>query len=164
MSISSVNASGIEARGPVFGPYAGWSAIAIADAPDGDTGRCGVRPTAACRSRAPQRSVTLAYRLGAYLDWSAQDITVGADGRPRLLRTSPSGLASIVTIDEAGLPRTGGRYTLPGFTPRRIAAADDGVTRVLFSSDDGQGEVLLLDSDNHADLEEGGPPARERRS
>jgi len=150
MSISSVNASGIETRGPVFGPYAGWSAIAIADAPDGDTwalwratdGRVSL-------SKHHNGSVTLAYRLGAFLDWSAQDITVGADGRPRLLRTSPSGLASIVTIDEAGLPRKGGRYTLPGFTPRRIAAADDGVTRVLFGSDDGQGEVLLLDSDNH---------------
>ena len=149
MSISSVNATGNAVRGPVYGPFAGWSAIAIADVPNGGTWALW-RSTdgRAALSLHRDGEMTVVHKLGAYLDWSAADVAVGADSRPRVLRTSPSGLASVVTIDEHGSPILGGRYTLPGFTPRRIAAGSDGLTRLLFSSEDGQGEVLLLNGDN----------------
>jgi hypothetical protein len=39
-------------------------------------------------------------------------------------------------------------HRLTGFAPRRIAAGADGRTRLLFGSDDGVGELLLLESDN----------------
>jgi hypothetical protein len=149
MRIASVNASGITAIGPEYGPTSGWSAIAIADGPADDTwvlwrsadGRAAV-------SLHRHGAMTAAFLLAAYQDWSADDLTVGADGRPRVLRTSPSGLASVVTIDERGLPTSGGRFTLPGFTPRRISAGADGLVRLLFGSEDGQGQILLLDANN----------------
>ncbi len=149
MLIARVSTSGAVADGPVYGPTGGWSAVAIADGPGGDAwvlwraahGRTGL-------SLHRDGAKVASYTYEAYLDWSAQDVAVAADGRPRLLRTSPGGLASVVTIDAAGRLTAGRRYELPGFTPRRIAAGADGSTRLLFGSDDGQGELLLLDSDN----------------
>ena len=73
---------------------------------------------------------------------------MATDGRPRLLRTSPGGRASVATIDAEGRMVADQRYTAPGFTPRRIAAGADGQTRLLFSNGDGQGELLRLNPDN----------------
>lgn len=149
MSIARVSTSGAVADGPVYGPAEGWSAIAIADAAGGDTwvlwratdGRAGL-------SIHRDGVVRSSYHFAAHLDWAVEDLAVAADGRPRVLRTSPGGLASVATVDAAGRLTEGQRYTLPGFTPRRIAAGADGLTRLLFASGDGQGELLLLDSDN----------------
>ena len=81
------------------------------------------------------------------MEWVAEDVAVGADGRPRILRTSPGGRASVVTLDGDRLVDDR-RHELSGFTPRRIAAGADGQTRLLFSDGDDQGELLLLAPDN----------------
>jgi hypothetical protein len=51
-------------------------------------------------------------------------------------------------VDAAGKLTAERELYSPGLTPRRIAAGADGATRVLFSSEGGRGELLLLNSDN----------------
>ncbi len=149
MFVAMVNASGAVTEGQEYGPATGWSAIAIADGPGSETWVLW-RSTDGRAALSAHRDGTMvsSYKYAAHLDWTAEDVAVAADGRPRLLRTSPEGLASVATIDTAGRLMTGQRYGLPGFTPRRIAAGSDGSTRLLFGSEDEQGELLLLNGDN----------------
>jgi photosystem II stability/assembly factor-like uncharacterized protein len=149
MSVANYDSHGATNGGPEYGPAPGWSAVSIADGSGDDTwvlwrssgGRWALSAHRFGRMMA-------SHNYGAHLDWSAQDLAVATDGRPRVLRTSPAGLASVVTIDSRGGLSAGQRYTLPGFTPRRIAAGADGQARLLFGSDDGQGELLVLNADN----------------
>ncbi len=149
MSIARVDSNGAATEGPVYGPASGWSAVAIADGPGGDTwvlwrssdGR-------AALSVHREGTMVSSYKYAAHQDGAVEDVTVAADGRPRILRTSPAGLASVATVDAAGELTTGQHYELPGFTPRRIAAGADGRTRLLFGSEDGHGDLLLLNPDN----------------
>ncbi len=159
MFVARVNASGVATEGPTYGPAGGWSAVAIADGPGGDTWVLW-RSTDGRAALAVHRDGTMvaSYTYDAYLDWSAQDVAIGADGRPRLLRTSPEGLASVASIDAAGRLASSARYSLPGFTPRRIAAGADGRTRLLFGSEDGQGALLLLKPDNTLSARQALPP------
>jgi photosystem II stability/assembly factor-like uncharacterized protein len=148
MLIARVDASGATTDGHTYGPSPGWSAIAIADGAGDDTWvlwRSSNGRTALSVHR--DGSMVASYQYAAHLDWSAQDVTLAADGRPRLLRTNAGGLASVVTIDGEGRISAGQRFSLPGFTPRRIAAGADGRIRLLFSSGDGQGELLLINPD-----------------
>ncbi len=149
MSIARVSASGAVSEGLVYGPAPGWSAVAIADAAGNDTWILW-RATNGRLALSVHRDgeMVWSYKYAADADWSAEDLTVGEDGRPRLLRTGPDGLASAATIDAGGRLTASQSYGLPGFTPRRIAAGADGLTRVLFGGDDGHGELLLLNPDN----------------
>ncbi len=149
MYIAGVNSTGATTEGLVYGPAPGWSAVAIADGPGGDTWVLW-RATDGRASLSLHRDGTMvtSYKYFAHLDWSAVDVAVAADGRPRLLRASPGGLASVSTVDAAGQLTAGQAHEVPGFTPRRIAGGADGHTRVLFDSGDGHGELLLLHSNN----------------
>ncbi len=82
---------------------------------------------------------------------AAEDITVGADGRVRVLRTSPNGHMEISTVDDAGGLTAAQSYDNSGFTARRISSGSDGLTRVLWNAPDGRGSVWLLNSDNTVD-------------
>ncbi len=149
MRIARVDSSGATTDGPEYGPAPGWSAVAIADGPGGDTWALwrSTDGRAALSSHRELRMVS-SYKYFAHLDWSAVDVAVAADGRPRLLRTSPGGLASVATVDGTGRLTAEQHFELPGFTPRRIAAGADGQARLLFDSSDGQGELLRLNADN----------------
>jgi len=61
---------------------------------------------------------------------TAEDITVGVDGRPRVLRTNPNGNMGVWTVDTAGHLTDGQTYSNFGYVPRRISAGADGLTRV----------------------------------
>ena len=149
MRIASVSASGDVAEGPLYGPAAGWSAVAMAEGLGseawvlwrGTDGRFAV-------SLHRDGEMVFSFKYRADLPWAVEDLAVGADGRPRLLRTSPGGLASLATVDAEGRLVGTHDYELPGLTPRRVAAGGDGLTRILFSDGDGNGELLLLNPDN----------------
>ncbi len=149
MSIARMNSSGGTSDGPEYGPAPGWSAVAIADGPGGDTWVLW-RSTDGRAAVSVHRDGTMvaSYKYAAQLDEAVEDVAVAADGRPRILRTNPAGLASVATVDATGRLTAGQHYELPGLTPRRIAAGADGRTRLLFGSGDGRGELLLLNPDN----------------
>jgi len=149
MSIANVSSTGVTTGGLVYGPAPGWSAVAIADGSGDDTWALW-RSTDGRSALSVHREGTMvaSYKYAAEPEWSVEDLAVATDGRPRLLRTSPGGLASIATIDAEGRLTADQRYSVPGFAPRRIAAGADGQTRLLCLNSDGQGELLRLNSDN----------------
>jgi len=149
MSIANVSSTGVTTGGLVYGPAPGWSAVAIADGSGDDTWALW-RSTDGRSALSVHREGTMvaSYKYAAEPEWSVEDLAVATDGRPRLLRTSPGGLASIATIDAEGRLTADQRYSIPGFAPRRIAAGADGQTRLLCLNSDGQGELLRLNSDN----------------
>jgi hypothetical protein len=149
MFVARVSASGAVQKGPTYGPAPGWSAIAIADGPGTDTWVLW-RATDGRWAVTPHRDGVM---VGAYIhvvdaDWSVEDLAVGVDGRPRLLRTQPDGTASVTTIDSDGRLVFERFHERPNLRPRRIASGADGLTRLLFTGSDGNGELLVLDSAN----------------
>ena len=159
MSIATVSQTGAASPGPQYGPYPGWSAVAISaqaaqggiipEGTDVDTWvlwRC----TDGRVSISIHRAGVLAsvFRFGASPGWVAEDITVANDGLPRLLRIHPDGRASVSTFDPEGTLTAEQIYTNPGFLPRRLSAGGDGLTRLLWTDADGVEDVWLLNRDN----------------
>ena len=158
--ISSLDSSGRRADGPDYGPYRNWSAIAIADGP-GETWVLW-RAADGRMSLSVHRELAMeaVLRFAASPGWAAEDLTVGADGRPRVLRVSPDGRAEISTVDLQARLANSQVLANPGFEPRRIAAGPDGLTRLLWGSEDGSDSLTFLNADNtaHAEPPEAPPP------
>jgi hypothetical protein len=148
MTIASVDSHGAATNGQFFPPVRGWSAIAIADAPDGSTwslwrsfdGRWSLD-----RQRAGVSDTV--FRFGAEPDWAVEDVSVGADGQPRVLRTRRDGTAEVSTVDAQGRLLFRRTYEKPGDGARRISAGPDGLTRLLWGRSGGD-QVWLLNADN----------------
>ena len=87
-------------------------------------------------------------RFDASPGWAAEDVAVGADGRPRLLRVHPDGRAEVSTVDSQAKLTNAQVHANTGFAPLRIAAGPDGLTRLLWGSADGRDSVTLLNEDN----------------
>jgi photosystem II stability/assembly factor-like uncharacterized protein len=152
MFIATVSQTGAASSGPQYGPYSGWSAVAIAEVAEGTDVDTSVlwRCTDGRVSISTHRAGVLAsvFRFGASPGWAAEDITVAADGLPRLLRIHPDGRASVSTIDAGGTLTAEQIYTNVGFVPRRISAGPDGLTRLLWTDADGVEDIWLLGLDN----------------
>jgi photosystem II stability/assembly factor-like uncharacterized protein len=148
MFIAGVDPSGNVTLGPAYGPYGDWTAIALADSPDGSTWVLW-RATDGRSSVSIHRDLAMdeVFRFPASPDWAAEDITVAADGRPRLLRVGADDHAEVSTIDALGNLKDAQTHS-PGWRPRRIAAGPDGLTRLLFSDGGGGANVFLLNPDN----------------
>jgi photosystem II stability/assembly factor-like uncharacterized protein len=149
MSLASIGFTGSVAMGPTYGPYFGWSAVAVASRTDASTWvlwRCSDGRSGMTQHRAGELEAAL--RFDASPGWAAEDLTVGIDGRPRLLRVNSDGRAEVSTVDTQGRLTDAQVHTNPGFAPRRIAAGPDGLTRLLWGSDDGRDSVTLLSADN----------------
>ena len=148
MFLASVDSSGGVTLGPSYGPYKSWTALALADAPDGSTWVLW-RATDGRASVSVHRDLVMGeiFRFDSSPDWAAEDITVAADGRPRLLRVGADNNAQVSTIDALG-HLTAAKTHSPGWRPRRIAAGPDGLTRLLFSDAAGTANVWLLNPDN----------------
>jgi photosystem II stability/assembly factor-like uncharacterized protein len=149
MSLSRIDASGNVTLETAYGPYQGWTAVALADTPDGSTwvlwhatdGRTSV---SIHRDRGVMVKVL---RFPASPGLAAADITVASDGRPRLLRVGTDGKAEVSTIDASGNLSDAQTHN-PGWRPRRIAAGPDGFTRLLFSDGSGAAKIWRLKPDN----------------
>ena len=126
-----------------------WTAVAIANSSEGawvlwrcTDGRAGL-------SLHDADGVMLrSFQWAASPGLAAEDITVGVDGRPRVLRTNPNGNMEVWTVDTAGRLTDGQTYSNFGYVPRRISAGADGLTRVLWNDVGGFGSVWLLNADN----------------
>jgi hypothetical protein len=148
MSVTRMDATSAPRFGHAYGPAQGWSAVAIADGPEGawvlwrcTDGRAGL-------SLHDATGLMLrSFQWAASPGLAAEDIAVGADGRPRLLRTS-SLQAEIWTVGADGQLTAGQSYGSFGYVPRRISVGADGLTRVLWNYVGGHGSVWLLNADN----------------
>jgi photosystem II stability/assembly factor-like uncharacterized protein len=155
MRIALVEADGTLSRGPQYGPFSGWRAVAISDAPGGPTwvlwrstdGRAGA-------TRHIAGALTAVYVYAAIPEFTVEDIAVGSDGRARVLTTSSAGAMQVWTVQADGSRSVGAIEENPGLVPRRIAAGEDGLTRVLWSDGAGAGAVWVLDGETRVSTHE----------
>jgi hypothetical protein len=146
MYLSATAPDGTTSVGPDYGPTAGWSAIAISDAPDGTTWvlwRCTDGRAAVSIHR--EGLMLASFRLEAILDWAVEDLTMASDGRARILATTTAGHMQIWTVGPNGVRIVGESRELAGVAPRRIDAGADGFTRVLWTDRAGRAVVSRFD-------------------
>jgi hypothetical protein len=150
MNVARMDSSGAVTPGVVYGPAAGWTAIAIAAGADGThvlwrctDGRGGISVHDA--GGAMTSSSKWPASVAGFVD---DDIAVGGDGRTRLLRTNVAGHAEVSTIDVSGHPTSAQVFVNSSFQGRRISAGADGRTRLLWNTPDGTAQVWVLNSDN----------------
>jgi hypothetical protein len=147
--VARVDSSGVLKPGPHYGPTRGWTAVAITDGPGGTRVLWRCTDGRGGTSLHDAGGVMLGSSVWpASAGYAAEDLAVGADGSPRLLRTNPNGDVEVSTIDAAGHPSAAQILSNSGFTPRRISAGADGRTRILWNAPDGSGSVWILDTDN----------------
>jgi hypothetical protein len=149
--LQTINASGEIGRSLSFGPYTGWSAVAIADGPDGLTrllwnhsdGRAGL-------SLVSSEGIITTARYESVAGSTAIDVAVGADGQSRILWTHDDGRMTLWRVDSAGNPTAlGPIYTPPpGLTASRITTGHDSLTRVLWTGMNGTLVLWIMSADN----------------
>jgi hypothetical protein len=142
MYVASLDAAGSLHAGPVYGPTASWTAIALADAPDGGTWVLWRNPDGRSAFSIHRDGVMDSFaRFDASTDGAVVDIAVGADGKARILVADAAGNARIWTVASDGSRTAGDSMAIAGLSPRRISAAADGGLRLLWTAG-GQGTVF----------------------
>ena len=145
MYVASLDASGSVSPGPQYGPAGAWSAIALADAPDGATWVLWRSPDGRSAVSIHRDGVmTSSVRFEASADGAVVDLAVGGDGDARILVADAAGAARIWTVDSDGSRSAGDPLVVTGMSPRRLAAGSDGALRLLWASRSGAGAVSSL--------------------
>ncbi|MGO8671272.1 MAG: Ig-like domain repeat protein [Capsulimonadaceae bacterium] len=135
-----------------FGPYAGWSATAIADGPDGMT-RVLWASTAGAVSIWNLDAATGVFTqnsFGPYPGWTADGLSVGTDNTTHVLWTN-AGQAAIWNLNA-----TTGAFTqmsygpFKGWSATTISDGQDGELRTLWLSSAGAASIWNLDNDTGA--------------
>ncbi|MGO8670645.1 MAG: fibronectin type III domain-containing protein [Capsulimonadaceae bacterium] len=132
-----------------YGPYPGWTPLAIADGPDGFTRVLwtGAKGAAAIWSVDTTTGDYTQNSFGPYNNWTATELSVGADNTTHVLWLSASGAAAVWNYNTA----TGG-YTQNSYgpyatwTPGPIADGPDGLTRLLWTNTGGAASIWSLDN------------------
>ena len=103
MYLTSVDGAANVRLGPSYGPFAGWTALAIADAPDGST-RVLWRANDGRFSISVHHGLAMGevVRFAAIPGRAAADITVASDGNARVLLLGGDGTAEVATVDALG--------------------------------------------------------------
>lgn len=123
-----------------YGPYAGWTAKAVADTPDGHTHLIWNHSPdglVAVWDVAKDGNFT-AQNYGPFSGWSAQALSAGPDGRLHILwNHSPDSQMSLwaITADANVTYKNYGPFT--GWTAKGVATGGDGNTDVLWTNTDG---------------------------
>ncbi|MGI4789344.1 MAG: hypothetical protein ACRYFS_10905 [Janthinobacterium lividum] len=131
----------------VYGPYAGWKAVALAEGPDGHVrliwdnadGRVSVwnlsdaNPAATCMI------------YGPYGGWTGAGLTVGPNNTVHLFWNCTDGRVSVWNLSDAHPDATCLVYgPYAGWKASALAAGPDGHPRLLWTSTSGQGSVWNL--------------------
>ncbi len=132
-----------------YGPFAGWSAVAAADGPDGQTRLLWDKTdgTASVWSLNAATSSYSQFSFGPYPGWTAKTLSVDSGGTTHILWTNTSGQASVWNYSTST-----GRYTqtsygpFAGWTAKAIADGSDGKQRVLWDKPDGTASVWSLNN------------------
>ncbi len=146
--LSSVDSSGAMTDGPDYGPYPKWTAVAVADGPGATWVLWRAADGRVSLSLHRALAMETVFRFDASPGWAAEDLAIGSDGRPRLLRVNADGRAEVSTVAADGRLTDAQVHANPGFQPLRIAGGPDGLTRLLFTDADGAANVFLLNPDN----------------
>ncbi len=123
-----------------FGPFAGWTARAMADDRTGKT-RILWTNTSGQISLWNLNSATGAYTFsnyGPYPGYAATALAVGADGSPRILWNRSDGQISLWKVDTSGGFTFSNYGPYPGYTASALAAGEDSQPRILWTRTDGQ--------------------------
>jgi len=74
-----------------------------------------------------------------------KDVSLGPDGRSRLLWDNPNGAASVWVVNASGQFETGQEFGFfPGWRPRAISTGLDSQSRLLWNHTDTRASLWLL--------------------
>ena len=129
-----------------YGPYPGWTAVALADGPDGQTRMLwdNTDGRASIWSLNNATGVFTFHNFGPYAGWAAAGISVGSEDTTHVLWNKTDGTISLWNYSPDGgtfIYRNYGPYD--GWSARAIADGPDGNTRILWNNTDGR---MSLDS------------------
>ena len=161
MTLESVNSAGVVTQAGPFGPYAGWTARAIAS---GDDSLTRVLWTHSDGSTAlwlvAPLGVAASFRYPATAGLAAIDVAAGADSDTHILSIRADGAAVIQTIDAAGnVTRSFSLGPYAGWRATAISDGPDGLTRILWNNQDGRVGLSLASSDGLLTTARYGPDA-----
>jgi hypothetical protein len=139
--------------GPVYGPYTGYTAVALACGSDGLTRLVWANPLGDAAywimdATNNEQNVTV---FGPYTGWIPTDIDVGSDNLARVLWTNTTdGRAVVWSVDANGNPSDNQNFygPYPGYTAQRVACGPDGFTRLTWLSEDGILSFWHMAADN----------------
>ena len=123
---------------PVYGPYAGWKAIAVSDGPDGTTHLLWVNTNGAVSVWNVTAGGFTSHTFGPFTNYKAVSLSTSGDGVTHLLWNRSDGLASLWAVNT-----TDGTYThgeigpFPGWTATAVASGAT-VTDLLWTNTSGQ--------------------------
>ncbi len=124
----------------LYGPFAGWTAQAVAEAPDGTNWLLWSKTdgTAALWHVTSLTSTGYTYHLyGPYAGYSAVSLSVGADGSPHILWDKTDGATALWTVNPTNATFTYALYgPYPGWTAKAVASGAT-VTDLLWTKTDG---------------------------
>ena len=139
----SVNSTtGNYTAGPTYGPYPGYTAVALACGADGLTrllwaNPLGIASLWVMNAQNQYQSSTI---FGPYAGWIPTDIDVGSDHLARVLWTNTvDGRAIVWSVDASGNASDNQNFYGPftGYTAHRVACGTDGFTRLTWVSTGG---------------------------
>ncbi len=143
-----------------YGPFPGWTAKAVAAAPDGSTNLLWTNTN----GQASLWNVTAltpggytATQYGPYPGYTAVSLSTGSDGNPRLLWDKTDGTANLWTVHPANGTfsyTTYGPYA--GWTAKSVASGNT-VTDLLWTKTDGTASGFRIAADNSLTYQMFGP-------
>ena len=147
-AIWSITSSGSGTSGPVYGSFAGWSAVADATGSDGNTRILWTNTNGAAAlwivnaAGAIQQTAV----FGPFSGWTATGLAVGSDNNARILWTNTNGAAVVWDVTGPNLTVVPGTIFDPGggWVARRLAAGSDGLLRLLWTNPSGASAIYTL--------------------
>jgi len=137
-----------------YGPYAGWTPVAVAASPDqtfrllwrNANGRASLWRLDNFGNPTGPGSTIEGNEFGPFAGWSPIDVSVGGDGNSRLLWANTNGAASVWVVSPLGAFLTGREYgPYAGWAPRTLSTGSDSQSRLLWNHADTRGSLWTLD-------------------
>ena len=133
----------------VFGPYTGWNAKALADAPDGTTHLLWTHPAdgqVSLYNIAPSGALTH-HEYGPYPGWTASSVSTDGNGLCHLLWHYTDGTASLWALDNTAGTFSHHEYgPYPGWTATAVASGPT-TTQLLWNNTDGTAAGWIVNND-----------------
>ena len=148
-TVWNIGSGGALTYGPVYGPFAGWTARALAATADGTSHLLWTNTSGQATVWTLNASGTAtAYgpTFGPFAGWTAQSIATAPDGTSRLLWTNTNGQATLWTLNASGSATSYGAVYGPyaGWTAQSAAVDNNGSARLLWTNTDGRMTVWTL--------------------
>ena len=149
-SLWNYNTTGGTFTQNTYGPYAGWTAIAIADGGTDGLTRVlwdNTNGTASIWSLDTTTGAFTQFTFGPYAGWAATALSVGPDNTTHVLWLNANGTASLWNYSATGGTFTQNTYgPYSGWTAAGLADGPDGKVRLLWDNADGTMSLWSLDN------------------